>query len=709
MNVYKYNVLVIALLSSISCAFAAEPYNAPFTIPNGGHYRIIAQPIFPTSPMNVQAVPLGYPAIRPSHPHHILGIIKNTLVEENPLTGEIFPVNGTQLVDQEVLQLRAEVNRLNHCVAALAQEQHRRTFFTPPFHVPVPVFFPHATAESNPAFTPAPEPLSQPEKEEILTPSTEVAFMSESVLTKEEAAPAQTPELKTSYVEKAKAGIAMPMAPADSVEKESITEVSTVESAQKKKKKELPTADKKKIKEQEEKQALERFNTASAKALEKLERKDFTGKLLTARCLQEQLEKKSGAQEIQAAAAEKPAAQKTKSKKKKNALTPTTPKSPAQNADEDSLLDQLIAANKEASVQQPAEPQEATKKSITAEERAELVKKMHSKKNKNVSPTHLSLPVAPPEAQAMAAQAPVVDEVQSIDPMEFLTWLNFKIVNCNVKNSDEDKIDRRDFAEFFCERVLHDQKEVLLFEIGLLQKKQHCNIPPCTIQEPHNNLNCSCEEIVKCCYSFMDKAAAHDFSRTARLIIGFHLFKGFGVEQDKEAAFAIARTHLTRLGLREEAPQKTLIQHLENSQPFYRLEVKLQDIITFLVQRKQYETPDAIRLKGMEILSTTLKSAREAHKPSALYWEAIAYYVDVHHSGQPRCENVKPHSDRNCSCQKIHELLKDDTFELSKLFISFLSMCQRGIKKNKEEVAILNQQLLQQPRLMSLLRNHLYL
>ncbi len=696
-------IAIMLLLSNVSSLFAGDG-GEPFISPRGFPYPATA--------------PTSYPIVMPPR------MIGTVAVFQDPYTGMLF--QGNEILPhtpyypdydsqdkepfQEIDQLKEEVRDLRSRVDALK-----------PVFLPAPLVTLHA---DSPAFIPLSERLPQEEKEKTPAPSVEIPV--EKVIEKititepitlQEAAPTQAPAPLTSYAQKAKTGTIIPLPIVSNAKKESDPKTSETLFAQKKKnpQKELSAADKKKAEQQKEDDALKRFTAANDKILEKFKKKDFTEKMLTARCLQEQLEKKTDTQETQVTDAKKTTAQKIKPKNKKNASkSASTKKSSAQDTDDDAFLDEQIKANKEALAQKAPElPQEKKPEGLTQEERAQLLKnaKMRAK-TKAVFTTVTSFPVAPPVVESDTLHQLTAEEQAHEQLLEFLKWLNFKIIFINEMDSSENQIDRANLLKTFNLEKKPHPKSIVFFEIDLLLRKQHFHFPACEVEEPHHELNCSCHRMVTLCNSILKRKDNYYTSNIQTIdsifmILAFHMLNGFGIEQDTVTAFAIARQNLKKLTKKENIPKAELILYIEKFGPSYSFAMKMKDTIKFLTRNEMKQKFVVAHSRARVFLRTTQEEGKKAGEPSALYWEAIAYFLGVHWSQKALCTLNEPHSDTNCSCQTMHELLKDDPYEKSKLLILLLAKHERGIRKSKEEIETINAQLAQEDTLLREVRGDL--
>ncbi len=266
---------------------------------------------------------------------------------------------------------------------------------------------------------------------------------------------------------------------------------------------------------------------------------------------------------------------------------------------------------------------------------------------------------------------------------ESLEWLHLKMIYFNEQSSPEDEL-KKSVREKRLEKVIEkNSPEAKLFTLRLLTRKQEFRLPPCEIQEPHSGLQCSCEKAIERCDAILRKLPDHTDNRSISMQPLFYIFKGFGATKNVKLAVFGLQDDLA-LATGKEVTEKEAEKILETLKPSSSLATTLEDITRLLILNKKQNDPE-VALTMIQRLHDTIRDAKRIQEPSALYWEAAAYYLGLHWNGTHACNDKKPHADKNCSCQKIHTLLKEDSFNKSKAFLLLLRSKEYGVKKSKKE------------------------
>ncbi len=687
MKMNKYNFLSIVLLATVSCVFSAEQNyrgnREAFVSPNGFSY--------PPIPYQIVMPQSFHPALPSSIP-----------LLQNPATGEIFPMNGMILppVNPEIMELRAEVNRLNYCVASLVNEQqHHRAFFANAFQPTISPFFPHQRLESNPAVLPVPftqnlESLSQPEieeapatsfevtlatsKEETQTPFFEVTFMSESVLTEEEpakvvevkkavtvepvtmqeATPTQTPDFPISYAEVAKAGILT--VTSDTEEQEDVG-TSKTPSAQKKKKKKkknntaTPAPQKPsekeegktaKLKEQQRQQKLEELFTAAQDKIAKEKRQQIE----EARLLEMSLKNEASAEETGTVGTEKPTDKKRKAKKKKSSSksASSAPSQESSTLEEEAAFQEAEQANKEARAQQATV--EATQATATPDPRKTRSKelteklnaaKMRSKNGKNVAATII---VTKQEESTLSETAATAVPKKS----DFVTnseksmcpeaWKKMYTGTLILRKANS--LEQKDFVHrmrFLLEEpCIQEHPFLFLGNVELISLGFHPDVPSCTQTKPHTGEKCSCGIVQIHCDVYQKVCKAR------------------GETEDPLVEKILTKTLMRLAGnpLQEEEEKA--------STPIAKINSLFE---TLFKTRETNDTPLFVYTAEKifsAVENTRVKYAADGDETHAQLnaQEVILININAHPQFSV-CEILEPHQNKNCSCEKIVELTAD--------------------------------------------------
>ncbi len=334
----------------------------------------------------------------------------------------------------------------------------------------------------------------------------------------------------------------------------------------------------------------------------------------------------------------------------------------------------------------PEQIQEKAQKSLATEELAILLErsKSHSRFN-----DILSFSVRSTEGQADSKKRPIEirilqghssGDTEEISLFEHLEWIRLKRAYSNEQNSSEDRVDKSTQKEYFKRATEKNSTKAELFELRLFTKNQHFKVPPCEIKEPHSGLQCNCEKIIEFCNAIIEKKPGHnDFTRQ----ISFHKFKGLNVTEHVVFTTLGTKEDL-EIMIEKKASKEESQELLEIWKPSFSFSTQLQEITRFLILNKKYGNPH-IASNIIKLLHATIEDAKQAQEPSALYWEAAAYYLGLHWDGTPECNTKERHANQNCSCEKIHTLLKDDLFEKSKVFRFLLRSKEYGVTKTRKQ------------------------